>query len=659
MRVALVQCPPWGSLPPLGLASLKPYVEAHGHAVRCFDLNIDYCRERLDELLDDVGGSVYARPDPWVSGSFDEWAFEFDGEVRFTSTLKDRPLPIERWADAVLAADPQVVGFSVQSTNLGVTLQLAQHLAGRRPSVSIVFGGPNVAEAQEGKLALRTGVPDVVVEGEGEATFVDLLEALELGRDLDEVEGIGRLVGGRPTWTDRRPLLKDVDVLPFPDFTDFDWTNYPNPYEIPIMTSRGCVLNCAFCYETVYWKRFRTQSANRIVAEIEHQLATHPLRADAEAGTARFGMSFADSLVNGHLGGLRRMAEMLIANGTDIYWNGQATINTKMDDDFFQKLAASGCSGLSFGLESGSASVLESMGKRFDIHEATDFFRRVAKVDIELVVNVMVGFPTETRADFIQTLRFLAKIRRMIFMVNNVSPTAIVGGSRLQESPDQFGVTPVSIAGWEAREDFRWVSDAAGDERNRERRLKVLHVWMTLLRIPHQRIGPPRFDLAKVAAVARRVGGGAHRKATEDRPRRVRHRRSAPLVAPATRARGHIRRLSRGQPGQPLVIEARHAKVARLASRPTWAAALDVEGWIGCPLLAIPERLTPLLGEAVMSERRLPDGTLEVSVASSDPSAAGLAGLTVFVLPEVEDRASQVLVLFPLVVDRPSVLDRT
>ena len=66
MRVALVQCPPWGSLPPLGSASLKAYIEQHGHEAPCFDLNIDYCRERLEEVLDDVGGSVYARPDPWA-----------------------------------------------------------------------------------------------------------------------------------------------------------------------------------------------------------------------------------------------------------------------------------------------------------------------------------------------------------------------------------------------------------------------------------------------------------------------------------------------------------------------------------------------------------------------------------------------------------------
>ena len=178
MRIALVQCPPWGSLPPLGLATLKAYIEQQGHEARCFDLNIDYCRERLADLLDDVGGSVYARPDPWVSGSFAEWDFEFDGEVHFKSALKERPLPVERWADEVLSCGPKVVGFSVQSTNLGVTLQVAQQVARRDPSVLIVFGGPNVAEAQQGSMALLTGIPDLVLEGAGEETLIARVDAL-------------------------------------------------------------------------------------------------------------------------------------------------------------------------------------------------------------------------------------------------------------------------------------------------------------------------------------------------------------------------------------------------------------------------------------------------------------------------------------------------
>ena len=628
MRVALVQCPPWGSLPPLGTASLKAYVEPHGHPVRCFDLNIDYCHERELELLD-VAGSVYARPDPSSSGAWEEWSFEFDGEVTFTGSLQDRPLPVDRWVAEVLDWSPELVGFSVQSTNLGVTLQVANQIKRTDPSIRIVFGGPNVAEAQQGAMALLTGIPDVVVEGEGEATLLELIEAYDSGRDVTELQGIGVLLDGEPTWTPRRPLLGDLGALPFPDFSDVDWSRYPNPYEIPIMASRGCVLNCAFCYETVYWKRFRTQPAQRVVDEIVHQLANHPLRAEVEAGRAQFGLSFADSLVNGHLGGLRRMAELIAERDLGIYWNGQATVNTKMDDAYFGVLSASGCTGLSFGLESGSQHVLESMGKRFQIDEATDFFERVHRSGIDLYVNIMVGFPTETRADFIETLRFLTSIRRMVAMVNNVGATAVVGGSRIQEDPEQFGVTPVHLRGWDEGTDFSWTSKAAGTERERDRRVKILHAWMTLMRIPHQRIGPAR----RWARLPWRQTDRLARPRPRTMPVDLRANRIAELTALAG--------------SEPLLLATAEERVHEVLSTPNWASSLQVETWNGVALVDIQALVTPLFGGDVkVAHSRSEQGVAEARVEPVHPSGAGPAALLAAHFPASDGEKVQVLALF-------------
>jgi hypothetical protein len=622
-------------LPPLGIASLKGYLEPRGHEVKGIDLNIEYCRERLHELIDDEGGSVYARPDPWLSGSFDEWAFEFDGEVRFRSALRKRPLPIEAWTDEVLADDPQVVGFSVQSACLGVTLQVAQEVRRRKPSVPIVFGGPCVAEAQEGIMALRTGVPDVVVEGEGEETLLELLEAFETGRDLAEVQGIGRLIGGRPRWNERRRLLGDVDALPFPDFSDFDWEKYPNPFEIPIMTSRGCVLSCAFCYETVYWKRYRTQSADRIVAEIQHQIASHPLRADAEAGKARFNMSFADSLVNGHLGGLKRMAEMLIESDTKVVWSGQATINTKMDEDYFDKLGKSGCGGLSFGLESASTTVLESMGKKFQIDEATAFFDRAHRSGIQVSVNVMVGFPTETRADFVQTLRFLTRIRRMVYMVNNVASTAIVGGSRLHDSPEQFGIVPVSIEGWNSGRNYEWSSKAAGSARNRQVRLRILHMWMTLLRIPHQRLGPP----PRWAVALQRLRDQRAEKVKEEQ---------AATPMPAEQVDDRLERLTASMGTEPLLVRVTDEVVDTAVPAPEWAAVLSPETWAGCRVPDLSDLVAAQLGSPVtFTPTEEADGTVDVLVEFEHAGPTSLTGMRVLRFAR-QGGATQMLAFFPI-----------
>ncbi len=494
MRVALVQCPAWGALPPLGPASLKAFLKQHGHDTRCFDLNIrfhnEFQRAKHAHLLD---GVAYGGPDPWGADSYGQWALDYDWtidpanidqEIRFQqgSVYNEAPLPLEEWAEEILRYEPQVVGFTTYLTSFPSSLLLAREIRKSDPSILLVFGGPNVAQDREGDIALRTGIPDAVVHGEGEQTLLNLVRALETGGDLAEVGGIGQLVDGEPVWAPPQPLIRDVDTLPFPDFTDFCWTDYPNPYLIPIMSSRGCVLNCAFCYETVYWKRFRIQSPDRIVDEIEHQVELHPLKEKASEDGEHFYFMFGDSLVNGHLKGLERMCKLLIARGTDIRWGGQARMDKRMDQAMCQTLSQSGCTGLAFGLESGSQRVLETMGKHYSIDDAEGVIRRFHETGMSATINVMVGFPTERLRDFLDTVRFLTKTRRWIYQVSNVTTTQLALGSDLFLFPEKYGVS--------VHEDASWSSPETGDESDRQRRLKFLHSWMKLMRIPHQNIAP-------------------------------------------------------------------------------------------------------------------------------------------------------------------------
>ncbi len=507
-RVALVQCPAWGILPPLGPAALKAYLTLHGIESRCFDLNAPYYHEERRARAADRSGA-YGGPDPWGAESFDQWGFDdrqsqdSHASIRFQegSSYNVRPLPIERWAQEILAWDPDVVGFTIYVTSFTTSLLVAEEIKRQRPGVTIVFGGPHVASDQCGGRALRTGVPDVVVDGEGEETLLEIAEAIAAGStDLSVVAGAGTLVDGHVRWAPKRPLLRKIDDLPYPDFSDFDWSLYTNPYLIPIMSSRGCVLDCAFCYETVYWKRFRTQSPERIVGEIEHQVNQHPLRAQAEVEDERFYFMFADSLVNGHLGGLRRFSELLAVRDLPVAWGGQATINTKMDAAFFTKLKASGCTGLAFGLESGSQRVLESMGKHFHINDAADFIRSADLAGVTVTANIMVGYPNETGRDFIETLRFLARVRKSLYQVSNVTTTQIALGSDLHTRPEHYGVT--------VHVDGTWTSEETGDDLTRDRRLHMLHLWMRLLRIPHQSIAPTHRRRARRQRRAERKARG-------------------------------------------------------------------------------------------------------------------------------------------------------
>ena len=483
MNVALIQCPAWGPIPPLGPAALKAYVVSHGHEARCFDFNLEF------HCFFIKGHATEA--DLWDADGFRHWemdhAFYYrsGGQIRFQegSRFNVESFPLARWAEEVLAFSPDIVGFTVNHTSMVLSLELSRELKRRNPELFIVFGGPDAGKDQHGLLAMETGIPDAVAQGEGEETLMELINIQEKGEDISSVQGIGFLRDKKSFWSSDRPLIRNLDSLPFPDFSDFSLAGYRNPREIPIMSSRGCINHCAFCYECVFWKRFRTRSGKHVVDEMVFQMERHPMRPSSRSASGnknRFCFAFGDSLVNGSLKTLEGLCDEILARDLEISWYGQATVNAGMDAALLKKLKASGCVGLAFGIESGSQRVLHSMGKRFRVEEASSLLKQLHAVGIPATVNIMVGFPVERFLDFLKTICFLRKNRTRIRDVNNVSTTAIVSGSRLASRLAHYGITLL--------QDGSWTSRATGTEKQRTRRLKLLHHALNLLRIPHQRL---------------------------------------------------------------------------------------------------------------------------------------------------------------------------
>lgn len=479
-RIALINCPAWGAIPPLGIAAIKAYMVKHGYVAKCFDLNLDFYNAHSD----------LRKRGFWGADCYNQWTLDYYGnwqDLRFNpgSEFNTKPLPLRAWADEILAFSPDVVGFSTNLTNMPSSLLLAREIKNLRPDIRIVFGGPNVAQDREGNIALRTGVPDVIVNKEGEETFLELMKVWEANGDVSSVAGIGLLVNKEPFWTPMRQQIANLDSLPFPDFEDFPLDKYPGPYDIPIMLSRGCVYHCVFCYEHVFWKKFRTRSAESVVNEMEFRIAQLSERLQLKQSadnnnTPPFTFLFADSLVNGHFKLLNEMCDIIIERGIKVSCTGQATLDRRMDDDFFRKMKKSGCSGLAFGLESASQKVLDSMKKNHKIVNAERVLKSAYLAGMPSTVNVMVGFPSETFRDFMETIFFLFRSRKWISQVSNVTETQLALGTSLMLEAPKFDVT--------INKDGTWTSPNTGTETDRKRRLKLLHLSMTLFGIPHQKI---------------------------------------------------------------------------------------------------------------------------------------------------------------------------
>ena len=178
------------------------------------------------------------------SNSLPEIRDHYDLEVRM---MRNR---IEEVADEL--ESPAVVGFSSYCWNILGNRRLATMCRERFPEATIVFGGPSIPTRPERVLQFLQEHPavDVLVHGEGELTFADLLQARLAGRPLSSVHGLS-FRGDPCVTTPPRPRIDDFSGLPSP-FLDGTFDRLLALYGDAIVgalweTNRGCPYYCTFC----------------------------------------------------------------------------------------------------------------------------------------------------------------------------------------------------------------------------------------------------------------------------------------------------------------------------------------------------------------------------------------------------------------------------
>ena len=202
-------------------------------------------------------------------------------------------------------------------------------------------------------------------------------------------ESSGRVVYALP-----RPNIRLNDLV-FPYFKDFDFSLYKES-KLPIMMSRGCVAKCTFCSETRFWKKYRYRDASHIFYELQNNIKTY--------GMNQFAV--ADSLINGNFQVLSALVNLINESKTQISWNGYARLDSRMNRDLLRRLEKSGCSHLSYGLETGSQKIMDLMEKRTTVAVAKEVIRNTCRAGIQVHLNIIVGFPGENEEDFQCTFGF-------------------------------------------------------------------------------------------------------------------------------------------------------------------------------------------------------------------------------------------------------------
>ncbi len=295
--------------------------------------------------------------------------------------------------------NPDILCVSSWSSNFPFNIELIRRFKSRNPNTAIIMGGYPSTFVPEETLSIAPEI-DYLVRGEGELTLSELMGALKEGKDnLGNIKGISyRNSEGKIVHTPNRPVVKNLDDLPIPDYSSFakKTENYI------VRSSRGCVFHCKFCASRVLeGSPERRKSIKRMEKEIKSIDTNY--------------IFFACNNFTTKKTWVEKICDKLKGSGID--WHCMSRIDT-VNGKLIKKMAESGCEEISYGPESIVPRLLTKMGK---INPS--FVSKYLKLcwDIPLFskevglitrANTVIGFPYEKKEELIKTLNYIVELNK-------------------------------------------------------------------------------------------------------------------------------------------------------------------------------------------------------------------------------------------------------
>ena len=357
MKISLIG-PKWNQMvnnyPPLGLAYLAAVAEQEGHEVRIHDFGL-----RPQMLLED--------------------------EI-----------------SKVLDFRPDLVGFTSMTTSQHAVEQTAGPLKAEL-GVPLVIGGPHATVLPERTLSDPSF--DFLVYAEGEETWRELLRALAAGDErYDRIAGLWWKQDGRIVRNAERPLLPDLDALPFPARHLMEIDQYPlyapnGERMLTLLSSRGCPYDCSFCFKGIVGRTHRQRSPANIVAELKQLIDRYGVRH----------FYFIDDLFTINVRRLDALMDGFLKEDLDIRWECLARVD-RVKPTILEKMHRAGCREIHYGIESGNPEILAATAKHIKLDQVEQAVAWTEAVGIAAKGYFMLGLPGDNEETMRQTIEFAASL---------------------------------------------------------------------------------------------------------------------------------------------------------------------------------------------------------------------------------------------------------
>jgi radical SAM superfamily enzyme YgiQ (UPF0313 family) len=272
---------------------------------------------------------------------------------------------------------------------------------------------------------------EVFIHGEAEYTVLEICKKYP---DIRNIDGLSYKKDGNIVYNPKRPLIKDLDELPFPAYHLLPMKKYSNHMLgrnfTLALTSRGCPFGCAYCmYPMGYGDLWRGRSPQNVVEELKMLKEEYKVK----------GVLFRDQVFNFNPQRTEDICDGIVKEGLDIRWRCECRVDL-FTKTVLEKMKLAGCAGIHMGIESGDMKILKSVAKGCisdnHIDKIKEVFSYSKSIGLETLAFFMIGFPGETKESILKTFELAREIKANRAWFGAVVPYP---GTRLYEIAEKNG----------------------------------------------------------------------------------------------------------------------------------------------------------------------------------------------------------------------------
>jgi anaerobic magnesium-protoporphyrin IX monomethyl ester cyclase len=327
-----------------------------------------------------------------------------------------RDLAVRRKGEDIDFKKYDMVGISTDTTRHSQALRLAKRA--KASGCTVVMGGPHPGYVDE--EILLTKKVDFIVHGEGEATFSELAAALK-NKDgqFDSIKGISFFSNGKLVRTSARPFIENLDSLPFParhliPIDDYQRTKIGDRPITPLITSRGCPYQCAFCASSHFFgTKVRTRSVSSVLAELVEIHHRYHFQA----------VAFVDDTFNVIPKRVIEICHGIVEKKLDLWWWCLSRIDLLLkNQDMVQEMVRAGAKSVFIGVESSSPRTLEELRKGIRVDETIQTVEILKRNNLNIHASYILGGLHDTVRTIHDTIRFAKRLDTNVGQFSILTP---------------------------------------------------------------------------------------------------------------------------------------------------------------------------------------------------------------------------------------------